>query len=125
MSHLRNLFERLQWHHLVPDIERSLVIEGCGAEAEFTPAAYAADGSVAIIYVPTERSLEVNTRMLSQSVKAYWFDPTNGSISGMDASPCRKRAESRPQGPILTVMKTGFCYSVRAVTTIGHRRTSR
>jgi hypothetical protein len=98
MSHLRKLFERLQWQHLVPDIERALVIEGCGAEAEFTPAAYATDGSVAVIYVPTERTLEVNTRILSQSINAYWFDPTNGSIIGTDASPCRETCRVKTPG---------------------------
>ena len=98
MSHLRKLFERLQWQHLVPDIERALVIEGCGAEAEFTPAAYATDGSVAVIYVPTERTLEVNTRILSQSINAHWFDPTNGSIIGTDASPCRETCRVKTPG---------------------------
>lgn len=87
MSHLRGLFERLQWQYLVPDIERSLVVEGSSTEAEFTPAAYATDGSAAIIYVPTERSLAVNTGMLSQGIRAYWFDPTSGSIIDADAAP--------------------------------------
>lgn len=98
MSHLRGLLERLQWQHLVPDTERALVIEGSGTGTDFTPAAYATDGSTAVIYVPTERVLAVNTGMLSQGLKAYWFDPTSGAIVGTGVTASRETCRVKTPG---------------------------
>ncbi len=60
LTHLRDLIGSLEWWRLQPDITASLLTAGLGADSNRAAAAYAADGSLAIIHTPTMRDLTVN-----------------------------------------------------------------
>ena len=84
MSYLKELFNAINWHQLVPDKTHSFVAEGYGSNEEFAPAGYSNDGSMAIVYIPTARTIEINIQNLAANVGAYWFDPTSGMYIDMD-----------------------------------------
>ena len=48
-------------------------------------AAATPDGSLAIVYIPTARTVSIDTKALAPGVKARWFDPTNGSYRDAQA----------------------------------------
>lgn len=78
MAHIAKMLNTLHWEKLVPDYSHAFVTEGYGAGLEFAPAACAGDGSVAMVYIPSARSVIINRTMLDGGIKAYWFDPTSG-----------------------------------------------
>jgi hypothetical protein len=78
MSYLNDIFTSIKWYQLIPDTTHSLVTEGYGSNEEFAPAGFSNDGSIAIVYIPTARTITINMKNLSVNIRAYWFDPTNG-----------------------------------------------
>jgi len=78
MMHLQQFFKNIPWHELVPEENHSLVTDGYGGIAELAITTSVADGSLAVIYIPTKRTFTVEMSKLSPHVKAYWFDPTSG-----------------------------------------------
>jgi hypothetical protein len=75
------------WQDLVPVLDDRFVTQGAGdasgdgdvLENDHATAAVTPDGSLAIVYVPTARTIEVATSTLQPNVTARWFDPTDGS----------------------------------------------
>jgi hypothetical protein len=86
MSHVRSLFLSRPWHLLEPDHDNEFVIEGQGqkGDLEYVVAAQARDGSLAILYFPTTRTVTVNLEKLEGRPTAQWFDPTNGEFDPID-----------------------------------------
>lgn len=82
MTYLRKLFEGLPWWMLEPDdggSGRGLVVSGVGAGEDQAVAAVAADRSLAIVYLPTARSIEIDLGHLSgPRFTARWYDPATG-----------------------------------------------
>ena len=79
MTHLKNLLTSRDWYKLVPDQQHKLLTAGCDANELYAAAAGAEDGSFALVYVPTPRTITVDANWLKIPLSAKWFDPTNGS----------------------------------------------
>lgn len=84
LKHLRTLFESRSWWTLMPDIQNVVAIEGRGEYAmnNYATTALAADGSFAISYLPTKRTLTIDLSKISGTkVIGWWFNPRNGETS--------------------------------------------
>ncbi|HEY3259769.1 MAG TPA: putative collagen-binding domain-containing protein [Pseudonocardiaceae bacterium] len=90
ISRLRALFSTLQWWELVPDTASELVTAGRGTELttddpndvldnDYVTAAKTPDGRLAVIYVPTQRTISVNSSAMAAGTRAAWVDPTSGT----------------------------------------------
>ncbi len=99
MTHLRELFAALPWWKLQPGSR--LLVDGAGRGDEHVAAARAADGSFAIVYLPTIRHVTIDvSKLTGPHITARWFDPSSGRFS--DASGSRLSTEGlegfRPTG---------------------------
>jgi hypothetical protein len=80
------LFRSLRWQDLVPDQNHTILTDGFGTydsggdvlDNAYATAAAAADGSLAVVYVPTARTIRLDRSQLKPGLVAEWFDPTNG-----------------------------------------------
>jgi hypothetical protein len=82
MVHLKTLFLSRPWYKIVPD--SGMVSDGVGEPGgyDYVAAARAADGTAAIVYLPTARTIKVNLSRISGSqAKAFWFDPRTGQVA--------------------------------------------
>ena len=87
MTFVRNLFATRAWWKLQPEAAEVLVTQGRGkvGDVEYLTAARAADGTLAIIYLPKSHAITVDLSRLSAPMKAHWFDPTDGSLKPVQA----------------------------------------
>jgi len=91
LRHLRTLLESSAWWTLVPDISGSLVTSGVGSEDDRAAASMSADGNLALVYLPSNRTITVNLMLFDGSgVTACWYDPASGTYSTVSGSPFRK-----------------------------------
>ena len=93
------LFQSRPWYTLVPDQSHTLVTVGYGtyssggtlfysiSENDYATAASTPDGKLALVYIPTARTITVDLTKLSGSVTARWFDPTAGTYQAIAGSP--------------------------------------
>jgi uncharacterized protein DUF4038/collagenase-like protein with putative collagen-binding domain len=87
MTHLRALFETMPWWTLEPDIGNRLMKAGHQSGVSRAVAARSADRSIAVIYLPTIRSLTLDLRELAgPDVSMRWYDPANGQYTDIVAS---------------------------------------
>lgn len=89
VGHVRDVFERLSWWELVPD-DGDFLTGGRGEpitqddrttdvlDSDLATAAVAKDGSVAVVYVPTSRTITIDDSVLAPGVRASWVDPSTG-----------------------------------------------
>ncbi len=81
-------FRARDWQELVPDQSHSFVTDGYGdygttgdvLDNDYATAAITSGGSLAVVYVPTARTIEVDVSKLKQGTTAKWFDPSNGAF---------------------------------------------
>jgi hypothetical protein len=75
---LRRLFELRPWYKLVPD--PSVLVSDRGEGEEHLQAARAEDGSFVVAYTPLGNPIGIHMdRITGKNVKAWWFDPRDGS----------------------------------------------
>ena len=98
-GYCRALFESRPWHSLVPDQAHALVTAGYGnfwaggtpsygiSQNDYAAAASTPDEKLAIVYIPTSRTITVDLARLSGSVSAHWYDPTTGAAQSISGSP--------------------------------------
>ncbi len=98
-GYCRALFEPLPWPSLIPDQAHTLVTAGYGSywsggtpssgisQNDYVAAASTPDGTLALVYVPTSRTITVDLSKLSGAVTARWYDPTTGSYQSIAGSP--------------------------------------
>jgi hypothetical protein len=90
ITRLRTLFSTLPWWQLVPDTTSELVTAGRGTELttdepkdvldnDYVTAARSPDGRLAVIYVPTQRTISVNPSAMATGARAAWIDPASGT----------------------------------------------
>jgi len=82
MIHHRNLFASREWNALEPDWSHAVVTSGYGTfgQSNYVTAAMTADQSTMIAYVPTQRTITVNTGAMSGcSIRSWWFNPRDGT----------------------------------------------
>jgi hypothetical protein len=105
LGYLNALFESLPWFSLVPDQSHTIVTSGYGTFSDGSPglvqpsgststlgndyvtAAATPDGTLAIAYLPTVRTVTVDMSRLSGTSVARWFDPTLGTFVQIPGSP--------------------------------------
>lgn len=89
ISRLRSLFSQLPWWELVPDINDSFVTSGRGSNVtndpmdvldnDYTTAAITPDGHLAVVYVPTTRTISIDRTKLARGAQIAWVDPSSGA----------------------------------------------
>jgi Protein of unknown function (DUF4038)/Putative collagen-binding domain of a collagenase len=89
MGHVRALFAKLPWTSLVPDETFEVLTTGQGwkGSLNYPVLAWSPDGRLALAYVPTAEGVSINLDKLSRSLRARWYDPTNGQFSEALGSP--------------------------------------
>jgi hypothetical protein len=88
-GYVKALFWPRRWSDLVPDQNHSVVTAGLGTYGtnDYVTAASSPDGTLAIAYVPSSRTLTVDLSKFSGSVTARWYDPTTGTFTSASDSP--------------------------------------
>jgi hypothetical protein len=98
VTRLRKLFSTLRWWELVPDTASELVTAGRGTELrtdepkdvlenDYVTAARTPDGRLAVVYLPTGRTISVNRSAMAAGTRAAWIDPTSGRRRPVPMSP--------------------------------------
>jgi hypothetical protein len=110
LRYLKDLFSSRNWNALIPDQTHSLVISGYDSLAgyfgkiadyigrcvkgfgsittnAYLTAARTPDGSLAMAYLPSVRSITLDMSKLAGSTQARWYDPTNGGYLEVEGSP--------------------------------------
>jgi hypothetical protein len=80
MARLGAFFATLPSHTLEPDLDGSVLTAGAGDGKERATCAASTDGRLAVVYVPSPRSITVNLATFRGQVTARWFDPTSGNF---------------------------------------------
>jgi hypothetical protein len=85
------LLESKQWWRLKPDTKHQLITAGYGTwkRADYVTAARANDGSFAMAYLPSARTITVDLGQLAGPVTTRWFDPTSGQFKPVEGSPLK------------------------------------
>lgn len=76
----------MNWWDLVPDVDQPLVVDGRGTrmtsddfadvlDNDYVTAARTLDGSLAVVYVPTSRTITLDPDRVAASATAEWVDP--------------------------------------------------
>jgi len=95
----KEFFVTLPWQDLVPDQNHSILTAGYGtygtlqtrvSESDYSTASATPDGSLAVVYMPTARTITVNMGAFRASTRARWFDPTIGDYHEVPGSPFAK-----------------------------------
>jgi hypothetical protein len=75
---MRRLFELRPWHKLVPD--PALLAAKSAEDADHVRAARAEDGSFALAYLPTGKTVSIQMNKLTgKKIVASWYDPRDGT----------------------------------------------
>ncbi len=89
MSHVRELFDGLDWTSLVPDDTYEVLVGGQTMKGtlEYAVLAWDRNGRIAVVYLPTVRDIAIDLGRLSGPIRARWFDPTRGTFIDVAGSP--------------------------------------
>jgi Protein of unknown function (DUF4038)/Putative collagen-binding domain of a collagenase len=100
MAHVQSLFGRRAWHKLVPDQKHAVVIAGYGTlddtttegnryvmTSDYVTTARTPDGTLAMAYLPSLRTIKVDMTQLAGPATARWYDPSLGIYALVKASP--------------------------------------
>lgn len=87
MTHLRNLFVGMDWSSLEPDTSATLLTAGRGTNGteDYVTVGRDPAGHLAILHVPTPRTLELDLQSMAGAVELRWYDPTSGTFSPASA----------------------------------------
>jgi len=81
MSHIATFVEAVEWWRLQPDTRRRLLVAGLGEARglDRATAAIAPDGTIAVVYVPTPRTITIDLDALTGwACVLRWFGPADG-----------------------------------------------
>jgi hypothetical protein len=79
MAHLHALFDSLPWWRLKPVANGLVQVRGHEPGIQRAAAAITTDGELAILYIPSARTVSVGLdRLRGRQVSARWYDPTSG-----------------------------------------------
>ena len=82
MTWVQRLFTSRRWWRLEPDYANAVLTSGAGTygQADYAVAASTSDGSSILAYLPTSRTVTIETTSLGpDSVCAWWFRPGDGT----------------------------------------------
>ncbi len=96
MAVLRLLFDSVPWSTFSP--APALVTGGAGSGVDQTVASVSGDGRVALVYVPSGRTVTLDLSQLSATLAASWVDPVTGarSAAGGPWAPSGARSLTTP-----------------------------
>ena len=83
MVHVPTVFLARPWNELVPDLDHKVAIDGLGEfhGLDYATAARTADRRTVIVYLPTPRTVTIDTSGIAGVRQhAWWFDPRTGRI---------------------------------------------
>ncbi len=91
MTAFCNLYARVEWWRLKPDLDNVLLRHGHGSDREGRAvAALADDRSFALVYLPSARVITLDlSRLAGPVVAATWYDPSSGHSKAVSGSPFR------------------------------------
>jgi len=99
LRYCKNLLSSKAWYSLVPDQAHTLATSGYGTFSaggtehtsisanDYVTAALTPEGTLALVYVPSARTITVDMTEFSGSVIARWYDPTAGTYQSIVGSP--------------------------------------
>ena len=101
MTQVRRLFEGRPWMRLVPDDGYAVLRSGPGGSTTLDHALLAstADGTLAIAYTPTVRTLTIDGSKLKAPWGARWYDPTAGTYSAAHGRPAEAAGHTSFEPP--------------------------
>lgn len=105
----KKFFLSLPWQDLIPDQQHTILTAGYGtfgsdeihldkegldasytlrvSQSDYATTARTQDGAVAVIYLPTARTVTVDMSHMSGPTSAEWFDPTDGKRTALSGGP--------------------------------------
>lgn len=94
VRHVKSLFSGRAWYNLIPDQDHVVVVSGLGTFSEsggitgnaYLTAAATPDGTLAIAYLPTRRTITVDMSRFSTVARARWYDPTAGRFQEISSA---------------------------------------
>ena len=102
-GYVKQLFESLRWYDLIPDQNHAVVTGGFGTYGtdDYATAASTSDGKLAIVYMPSSRTITVDLSRLAGTVTARWYDPSAGTFATDSGSPYANAGSQQfaPPGP--------------------------
>ena len=100
MQRLNGFIKSVHWWELVPsglNGLKTLITSGGSNDSstDYVAAAATPDGTLLIAYIPPDHvgSITVDMTALMDKIKAYWYDPTNGTSSAIAGSPFINKGE--------------------------------
>jgi hypothetical protein len=81
MAHLYEFFTSIDWWKLRPAPPMVVNNPGTGAPAKYVAGAKSDDKEVCVVYVPTERTVEIKLDSMPASPNVSWFNPRTGEKS--------------------------------------------
>jgi len=96
LGYFKSFFVNRPWYNLVPDQNHTTLTAGYGAysggstlneESDYATAARTADGTLAVIYTPTNHNLIIDMNRMAGPATARWFDPSSGIYYVISGSP--------------------------------------
>ncbi|UTM39891.1 DUF4038 domain-containing protein (plasmid) [Rhodococcus pyridinivorans] len=90
LAAIRELWQSWSWWQLVPDVDQPLVAAGRGTRStddemldvldnDYVTAARTPDGSLAVVYVPTRRTIRLDLSLVPQTATLAWIDPADAT----------------------------------------------
>lgn len=120
MTLLLKVMSSLKWWLLEPDIANTLLVEGRGSEEARAVAARAGDGSFALIYLPTSRSVTLDlSRLAGPGIEARWIDPSSGRSRPAEGSPFEPSRQTLKPAPTNEAGFTDWVLELRSQA-MGH-----
>ena len=104
---MTDLFRSGCWYDLVPDQDHKLLVDGYGTpntvgsvnDNDYATAARTADGRLAVIYLPTSRTITVDMSTMQPGSVAVWYDPTDGQYRLANPPTGHGLVQFTPPGP--------------------------
>ena len=99
MQYLKNLLESFPMLVRIPD--QLIILNDAGGGAEHAQATRGADGSYALVYIPTGREVSIAlNRVFKNGVAAYWYNPRTGRSEALGELDNSEKAFKPPsKGP--------------------------
>lgn len=76
-----SIWSQLPWHKLAPDTTDTFLTSGEGSGDSRATAAFAADGTFAAVYTPTQKQLTIDHTHFAGSMNARWISPVSGAAT--------------------------------------------